>query len=441
MKTKIYLKAMGLLILTVSLFVISSCSKNSNEGLSKEQKDQQNLEASAIDDKNYTESDEDLSTVDYKEFYDLLSSNGEWVQVNPEDIGLKPKTALNNHSSKNSFSLSNIFGIKDAYSSTEDLATVYVWKPSLDLGVVKVEGEAPVFTPYTNGQWVNSDAGWYFKAPTPVEETVSHYGRWVNSPTAGWMWVPGRVWSPAWVDWKQNDDYVSWAPLPPASYIVNNAINTPVIDDNNYFIVNKQNFLEPSVYKYSNIYYENGSTILARDLKRTDGVVIVNNTIINRGPDVNVIQTIYGRPVDLVKIQRVKNFKEVKYSDKEYSVFYPGFKKYKSKDNSRFTINEPKSYKKYSEWKDIKNQEKQYNKEVKKQEKEIRKEEKEIIKGNRNNENGNRNSGNENIKYENEKRNQNNENGNRENENKGKGNKEKNKGNENGNENNGKKNK
>ena len=31
----------------------------------------------------------------------------------------------------------------------------------------------------------------------------------------GWVWVPGTVWSPAWVQYRYGDPYVGWAPLPP----------------------------------------------------------------------------------------------------------------------------------------------------------------------------------------------------------------------------------
>lgn len=349
MKTKLILRTMGLLILMTSMFVLSSCSKQADGNLTKEQKGQQDkgLEASSIDEKDFTESDEDLTTVDYKEFYDQLSSHGEWLQVQPEEIGLQP-TASSNSSGYNSFSLSNLLGIKDAIGSSEVSAgMVYVWKPSTDLAVTGVVGETPVYVPYSNGQWVNTDAGWYFKAPTPVEETVSHYGRWVNSPTAGWLWVPGRVWAPAWVDWKQNDSYVSWAPLPPSVYIVDGTMSAPIIEDNNYVIVERKYFLEPSVYKYNNLYYSDGSRILLSDMSGTAGIVVINNTIINRGPDVNIIQTIYGRNIDLVKIQHVRNFNDIRYTDREYNVYVPGFKRYKSKDNTKFTVNEPKSFKKF----------------------------------------------------------------------------------------------
>jgi hypothetical protein len=427
LKKKLVLRTMVFLILMASMFILSSCSRTAKESLTKEQKEQQdnNIEAASIEDNDFAEADEDLMTVDYKEFYDQLAPHGEWIQVQPEEVGLKSKLTSYRSSGNNDFSISNLFGVNDAYADA-NVGMVFVWKPSSDLAVSTTLGDVsvvqsplvqtPVYVPYTNGQWVNTDAGWYFKAPTPVEETVSHYGRWVNSPTAGWLWVPGRVWAPAWVDWKQNDDYVSWAPLPPSVYINNGTMSAPIIDDNNYLIVNRKYFLEPTVYRYNNVYYDNGNTILLSDMKRTDGIVVYNNTIINRGPDVNIIQTIYGRNIDLVKIQHVRNFNEIRYSDREYFVYRPDFKKYKSKDNKYFKLNEPKSYKKYDDWKVRKNEEKEY----KKEEKEIRKEnkqvEKEINKGNKHESynNGKKNKGNENVKKnsgnENVKKNSSNEN-------------------------------
>ncbi|MBK9334890.1 MAG: hypothetical protein IPM96_21450 [Ignavibacteria bacterium] len=261
-----------------------------------------------------------------------------------------------------------------------------------------------------------------FKAPTPAEETVSHYGRWVNTPSAGWLWVPGRVWSPAWVDWKQDEKYLAWAPLPPSVYVVNNTVNVPVIEERNYFIVEKKYFLEPQVYKYTTI---NSSLSPVREMTRIENIVIVNNTIINKGPAVNIFEALIGKVINPVKIVTVKNIAEAKYTDREYIVYKPVFKKYKNKGNKRFTVKEPKSYKKYEEWKVLKSEEKDLKreeKELKKQEKEkmkdIQKDEKEIKKDIRNNNNGNKKSDDDKI-----------------NENKGNDNKNNNKGNDNGNKN------
>ncbi len=379
------LRSMGVLVILTAMFLLSSCTKTADENLSKGQQDDKdrNLEATAVEDKDLTESDEDLTTVDYKEFYELLSPHGEWVQVKPEEIGMQTKTAVSGSSGNNSFSLSNLLGIKDAYAKSDvSVGMVYVWKPSPELAVSSAVGVAPVYVPYTNGQWINTDAGWYFKANTPVEETTSHYGRWVNSPTAGWLWVPGRVWAPAWVDWRQNDTYVSWAPLPPAVYVVNNSMSVPVIDDNNYVIVERKYFLEPNVYKYNNVYYDNGDRILVSSMSVIPGIVVVNSTIINRGPDVNIFQALFGRTIELVNVQYVKNYKEVRYSEKVYYVYHPRFNRYKNKNKNKqwFTVNEPKSFKKYGDWKENKSYEKEYKKEVKEYNKELKKEEKEYKK-------------------------------------------------------------
>ena len=95
MKIKLIFRTMGLLIMLASLFVLSSCSKTADGNLTREQKEIQdkNLESSSVEENDYTESDEDLTAVNYKEFYDQLSPFGEWVEVKPEEIGLAPKTA------------------------------------------------------------------------------------------------------------------------------------------------------------------------------------------------------------------------------------------------------------------------------------------------------------------------------------------------------------
>src|SRR5207253_6712933 len=41
------------------------------------------------------------------------------------------------------------------------------------------------------------------------------YGRWVNDPDDGWLWIPGYIWSPGWVAWRSNDSFIGWTPLPP----------------------------------------------------------------------------------------------------------------------------------------------------------------------------------------------------------------------------------
>jgi hypothetical protein len=69
--------------------------------------------------------------------------------------------------------------------------------------------------PYMNGQWIWTDYGWYWNSYEPFGWATYHYGRWIYDDYYGWIWVPDDVWGPAWVEWRYDDDYVGWAPLPP----------------------------------------------------------------------------------------------------------------------------------------------------------------------------------------------------------------------------------
>ena len=89
---------------------------------------------------------------------------------------------------------------------------------------VEVEGYGPCWSPgnvdadwapYTDGGWVYTDAGWTWLGDEPFSSIVDHYGRWIMAGSLGWCWVPGYEWAPAWVSWRDSDDYVGWAPLPP----------------------------------------------------------------------------------------------------------------------------------------------------------------------------------------------------------------------------------
>jgi hypothetical protein len=69
--------------------------------------------------------------------------------------------------------------------------------------------------PYSDGHWEDTDRGWYWDSNERYGWATYHYGRWVLVDGEGWVWVPGNEWAPAWVSWRDSEDYVGWAPLPP----------------------------------------------------------------------------------------------------------------------------------------------------------------------------------------------------------------------------------
>ena len=81
-----------------------------------------------------------------------------------------------------------------------------VWYPDVDRE----------WRPYSRGHWANTEEyGWYWVAEEEWGWAPFHYGRWAHDDRDGWFWVPGRVWGPAWVAWRNSDEHVGWAPLPP----------------------------------------------------------------------------------------------------------------------------------------------------------------------------------------------------------------------------------
>jgi hypothetical protein len=136
---------------------------------------------------------------------------------------------------------------------------------------------------------------------------------------------------------------------------------------------------------------------MIKEMSKTDGIMIINKTVINKGPEVSVIEKYWGNKIEIVNVNRVKVKNDMKYSDKEYYVYTPTFKKVKNSKNVRTPVFQPKSYKKYEERKEVKSKEKEY----KKEEKEIRKENKGNNNGNKDNGNVKDNKGNKNSNKDN----------------------------------------
>ena len=105
---------------------------------------------------------------DYGMFYDSLSSYGSWFET--PDYG-------------------------------------YVWQP--------VAVSDSNWRPYSRGRWICSDRGWTWVSEEPFGWATYHYGRWALLRGRGWIWVPGTEWAPCWVSWRENENHIGWAPLPP----------------------------------------------------------------------------------------------------------------------------------------------------------------------------------------------------------------------------------
>lgn len=200
--------------------------------------------------------------ITFQTFYDGLSPYGDWVEI--DDYG-------------------------------------YCWQPWVDSG----------WAPYTDGEWAKTDAGWTWVSNEDFGWATYHYGRWMQVNGRGWVWVPGYEWGPGWVSWRNNNDYVGWAPLPPRA-VWRPSVGIGIGVDLNFGI-------GPSWYNFCPVRYfgnrglrpyivprYNNVNIINNSVNVTN-ISVVNNNIYNGGPDYNQINRYAERPVPQYRLNRQNN--------------------------------------------------------------------------------------------------------------------------------------
>jgi hypothetical protein len=169
----------------------------------------------------------------------------------------------------------------------------WVWRPY---------DTRPGWRPYSDGYWVYTEYGWTYQADNNWGWAVYHYGRWAYLDYEGWVWVPGTEWAPAWVAWRNDDNYIGWAPLPPqvqwrAGIGLNSqGFNIDVdIHWSNWNFVEVGHFDDPRVGFYIYNPARNVTFLRrTRDITRYD---YVNQHIINRCIDPDRWERMYHRPL------------------------------------------------------------------------------------------------------------------------------------------------
>lgn len=92
------------------------------------------------------------------------------------------------------------------------------WIDHSRYGRVFVPKVGEAWRPFTEGRWAYADDyGWVWLSDEPFGWAAYHYGRWALEADKGWFWIPGTEWSSAWVVWRQGEDAIGWAALPPSA--------------------------------------------------------------------------------------------------------------------------------------------------------------------------------------------------------------------------------
>src|ERR1700726_684707 len=160
--------------------------------------------------------------------------------------------------------------------------------------------------PYQDGHWVWTDRGWYWDSNERFAWATYHYGRWVRIGGTGWCWVPGHQWAPAWVSWRESEQHVGWAPLPPeADVSVNVGISSWSdsyydVGPAAYSFISYSHWREPSYAQYIEPPERNVQIIT--ETKNVTNIVTNNNVINNFGPPVQTVAAKTNQNIQQVKL-------------------------------------------------------------------------------------------------------------------------------------------
>jgi len=181
----------------------------------------------------------------------------------------------------------------------------YVWVP---------ENVGPQWRPYTIGRWAYTDRyGWMWVSREPFGWATYHYGRWGFSRRVGWFWVPGSRWAPAWVSWRQSNDYLAWAPLPPtADEGLGISIRVGTIPDYYWQVVDDRDFLSDDLPGRI-VRDRNRYDPILRDTRPLGNVTVVNNNVVvNNVVNVTRIEQKTQKKVVVHRVERTKDEKRIK---------------------------------------------------------------------------------------------------------------------------------
>jgi len=158
--------------------------------------------------------------------------------------------------------------------------------------------------PYTDGRWVYTDCGWTWESVYEWGWVPFHYGRWAYEPGYGWVWVPGSEWAPAWVAWRESDDYVGWAPLPPGVSPSATQIDFHLhVGDSAWNFVALRDFDAPHVHRH--VVARPHVHRLVRSTRNVTHYTVVNRRVHNHSLPIHRVERVIRRPVVQHRIREV----------------------------------------------------------------------------------------------------------------------------------------
>ena len=215
----------------------------------------------------------------------------------------------------------------------DDLQPYGDWVVTADFGrCFHPRGISADWRPYSEGHWVYTDDGWLWASDEPFGWATSHYGRWYEDSRAGWVWVPGRTWSPAWVAWRHGGGSAGWAALPPVrrgEASVSIDIQIGRIRPSEYCFVDERYIDAPRVRDHFRPREQNVTII--NNTTNITNITTVNNRVVNHGVSTLEVEQATGHKVKKVQVVAAASKGVARDNGNQVAVFKPNIPPKKKK--------------------------------------------------------------------------------------------------------------
>lgn len=162
----------------------------------------------------------------------------------------------------------------------------------------------PGWNPYYDGHWEYTDVGHTWVSDYSWGAIAYHYGTWAVEPGRGWVWIPGNIWAPSWVVFRSGPDFIGWAPVAPEFVVGGVIVSGPDYDASFVFVPSRQ-FFAPRVRTCA--LPPSQTTVIVTKTKIVQkSFQIENQVVVNRGPSLEELRRVTGRPVRVVRLESVK---------------------------------------------------------------------------------------------------------------------------------------
>lgn len=182
--------------------------------------------------------------------------------------------------------------------------------------------------PYTHGRWAWTNYGWTWVSYYEWGWVPFHYGRWGWDGRLGWFWVPGNIWSPAWVSWRWSNLYIGWCPLPPDIEFVPGVGIGPLPDnfpDFYWVFVEGRYFQYDSIDRYA-LPYERNRTIVRQTVHKAN-LTVRNRQLLNYGVDIDQVGRLTRSQVSRYELEEGEKPGPSQVSGNSVRIFRPAVKK------------------------------------------------------------------------------------------------------------------